>query len=592
MSQVRSWVLVIGWVFGSTAAAETLTFSTYLGGAGTDQLRDITVDAQGNVYLAGGTQSSDFPTTAGAYSRASNGSWDAFVVKLSPQGALLWSTYVGGPNYDRAYAIEVDSSGAILIAGRAGSGFPTTAGVVQPSFVGDLAVNPAYGPQDGFVAKLSADGATLLWATYVGNDDRSFIRDIDIDASGHVLAVLTDVSRPFPHVTAGSAIPNLQGGTDGAVVKLRSDGQQVLWGTYLGGAGDEAGGPSLRVERVTGSVYVVGNTSSANFPTPNGFDTTLGGGTDAFLAKLSADGASLLFATYLGGSAAEGTGTHNVALDPAGNVVVGHWSQSTDLAMTGHRKTAPAGVNSLLWKFSSAGQLLASTYVGGSGDDGIQGVATDTQGNVVVSLDGTTSLDLPVTAGAFQATNAGAPDGALIKLSPDLGELLYATFLGGRGSDGSRSTVVDSSDGYFFAGFSSSDDFPLASPTQSVRKGQDDLVIARFTLSPPGADAGVTDAGSSPGDGGPGDAGQAVQDAGGPLLQDAGATGAEDAGTSVGGTESPPGERAGAGCGCGAGGPLALLQLLWLLAAKGLMTRRPVHSSAGRRGLPHCECSR
>src|SRR5688572_11695421 len=143
-------------------------WSTYFGGHGTTNLRDVVVDKSHNFYIAGGTSAPDFPTTAGAYDSTANGNWDAFVAKFNSSGQLIWSTLFGGPNYDRAYAIELDSQGNVVIAGRAGENFPTTAGALQPTFSGDNNINSLYGKQDGFITRFSPDGGQLLSSTYVG----------------------------------------------------------------------------------------------------------------------------------------------------------------------------------------------------------------------------------------------------------------------------------------------------------------------------------------------------------------------------------------------------------------------------------------
>jgi hypothetical protein len=147
--------------------AYTLTFSTYFGGGEWEHARDVCADAQGNVYMVGGTFSKDFPTTPGAYDRTYNGGkCDGFIAKFSPEGRLLWYTLIGGPYYDRIYAVELDPQGNVVVAGRGGPGFPTTPGAFQPDFQGTE--NGPYDMQNGFVAKLTPDGAKLLWASYVG----------------------------------------------------------------------------------------------------------------------------------------------------------------------------------------------------------------------------------------------------------------------------------------------------------------------------------------------------------------------------------------------------------------------------------------
>src|SRR6185369_14505850 len=157
--------------------------------------------------------SSNFPTTAGAFDRTFNGTHDAWCAKFTAGGLLVWATYLGGPNYDRAYAIEVDDTG-VYLAGRAGAGFPTTAGVLQPSFAGDVAPNTLYGAQDGFIAKLSLDGGSLLWSTYIGSDGKDFCRDLAIDSVGNCYVAMSDVNRPTPHATSGAFQTTIAGGYD------------------------------------------------------------------------------------------------------------------------------------------------------------------------------------------------------------------------------------------------------------------------------------------------------------------------------------------------------------------------------------------
>src|SRR5690606_19845435 len=133
----------------------------------------------------------------------SAGPSDVFVMKFNRAGALIWSTLIGGPNYDRAYGIEIAPDGGVIVAGRAGEGFPTTAGVVQPAFAGDSNANNLYGKQDGFIAKLSADGSTLLWSTYFGEANRGYIRDVGVDSNNKVY-----IAGPFfgglAHITPGA----------------------------------------------------------------------------------------------------------------------------------------------------------------------------------------------------------------------------------------------------------------------------------------------------------------------------------------------------------------------------------------------------
>jgi len=499
---------VSDWTLVSCVAQEaplTLEFATYLGGSAGENFRDVAVDQQGNIYVTGGTSSSDFPTTPGAYDRTfatggsdlgSSGPMDVFVAKFSPAGQLLWSTYLGGPNYDRAYAIEVDAQGHVYLAGRAGPGFPTSPGVLQPNFAGDSSSPGAYGKQDGFIAKLSPDGSQLLWASYFGGGDGAIIRDLDIDVDGNIYVVSPGNSLPnHPHVTAGTYDTTHNGAQDTVVAKISTDGRQVIWGTYLGGSLNDGGGPSVRVDPYSHAVYVVGNTSSTDFPTPNGYDHVLlgsaNGNGEAFLAKLSPDGARLEWATFLGGSGDEGCGTHNLAIGPRGEIIAAHWTKSTDIRiLPGGFQTSHRGgtTDCIIWKLSPDGTLLANTYLGGNGEENIQGAVIDNHGNVYLSVDASTSTDFPTTPAAFQPRSGGAADGAFAVLSPDLSRVLYATYLGGRGHDGSREAALGSDGSYVCAGDTASDDFPLRNAFDGTLAGGNDGFIARFVPTPPVVD--------------------------------------------------------------------------------------------------------
>ena len=173
------WALPSLDVVASGAGGYELVFSTYVGGKSWEHARDVCCDKDGNVYMVGGTASRDFPTTPGAYDRTFDaggkqiggaGLCDAFVMKFSPEGKLIWSTLLGGPNCDRAYGVEVDREGCVYVAGRAGPGFPVSEGAFQTEYGGSN-YNGFYGSQNGFVAKLSPTGA-LLRSTLIGGKDK------------------------------------------------------------------------------------------------------------------------------------------------------------------------------------------------------------------------------------------------------------------------------------------------------------------------------------------------------------------------------------------------------------------------------------
>lgn len=487
----------------------SLAFSTYFGGSDLDHIRDVAFDAQGNIYVAGGSSSPDYPTTPGAYDRTHNGSIDVVVTKLDPTGrTVIWSTYVGGPSLDRAYAIEVDSQGYVYVAGRAGDQFPTTAGAVQTAFRGGPPGGP-YPSQDKFFLKLQPDGSGLVYSSYFGAfDDPSHpIRDIAIDGAGNVfLATSTTTGNYAPPVL--SAFQNgfdstHAGMRDGVVAKVNSAGSQVLWATYVGGSGTEWGEASIRTD-ASGNAYYLTNTDSTNIPTTAGaYDRSFNGVWDFYVTKISAGGA-LVWGTYLGGSGMEHVETHELAVDGAGNVIVASCTTSTDYPVTpGAYDTlyngsggSGTGANSnypgdvVVTKIAANGaQLVASTYLGGRFGEAGEGVAVDPQGRVYVT-GGTYSDNFPTTAGAFRTGPAGGLDGFLVMLSADLKTLLYSTYIGSSGHEALRCAAVDGNGNVATGDGTGSAGWPVLNAIQPTLRGPGDGTLAKFSPPPsPGADS-------------------------------------------------------------------------------------------------------
>ena len=263
-----------------------LDFCLFLGGEGKDQPYGIVVDETGAVYIAGRTDSPDFPTTPGAFDRTYNGGWndvtryDAFVAKISPDGsALVYSTYLGGANYDGPGGLVVDDAGCVYVAGRSDSwNFPTTAGAFDTTY------NEGVGTADVFVTKLSADGASSLYSTFIGGTLSDSADGIAIDALGNAYVCGGTGSEDFP-TTANAFTPIFNEpwdnpnrppriSADAFVAKVNPEGSGLVYATYLGGERGE--GASGIVVDASGCAYVAGGTWSADFPvTPGAFDTTL-----------------------------------------------------------------------------------------------------------------------------------------------------------------------------------------------------------------------------------------------------------------------------------------------------------------------------
>ncbi|RMD80957.1 MAG: hypothetical protein D6815_12955 [Candidatus Dadabacteria bacterium] len=474
-------LVVLTLLLGRASVHAGVEWSYYLGGSEVDQIRDLAISASGDVYVTGGTASSNFPTKANesgyVYDATHNGSYDVFVTKVGPDGAIRWSTFIGGPGYDRAYAIELDGQGGVYIAGRAGIGFPVSAGVLQTAFQGGREhLGDPYGEQDGFVCKLTAEGV-LVFCTYFGGTDGSMIRDIAIDAAGDLYLASAYVNgTTYPPAIGGSFLNSPGGGQDTVVAKISGDGRQMRWARYVGGSAEEVGTASVRVDHTApGNVYLLTATQSAGLATPGAYDESYGGGPDILLATFDPQGA-LRWASYLGGSGNDSTETHELGVDGAGNayVVIGTTSPTGEIARSGqtveHRYGAGGGQSDIVAaKISADGRrLLVLTLLGGSGDDRAEGTAVDAAGNVVFT-GLTASADFPVTADAVQAEFRGAYDALAVRLTPNL-ELEYSSYRGGEKIDYGRSAAIGQGRMAIFGGVSESAKWPVVGGAGQTQK--------------------------------------------------------------------------------------------------------------------------
>jgi hypothetical protein len=365
---------------------------------------------------------------------------------------VSFSTFLGGNVTDSANGMAVDSSDNIYLIGTTNStDFPLTANPIQGAVAGDT---------DAFVTKLSADGSSLIYSTYLGGSNAEFAHGIAVDSSGSAYVTGETYSSDFPLVNPYQS-QNPSG--SGFVSKLSPDGSTLVYSTYLGGS-VEGTTNSIAVDS-NGEAIVAGRTYALDFPVVNAFQPSHAadnGGGDAFVTKFSADGSFLIFSTYLGGNSNDmGQG---IAVDPSGNIYVGGITGSSDFPTTpGAYQTAfdaAAFESSFVSKFSPSGALVYSTYLAGSETFAI---ATSSSGNAFVT--GMADDFFPVTPGAFQTV----PGGAFVTEFDTTGSsLAYSTFLGGNDIDNGNAIAVDSAGNACVTGETSSLNFPLSNPTQSI----------------------------------------------------------------------------------------------------------------------------
>jgi RHS repeat-associated protein len=447
-----------------------LVYSTYLGGSGgVDGAYGIAVDSSGDAYVVGITDSTDFPIVGTSLAPAPNGNEVAFVSKFNSTGtALIYSTYLGGNGGDWGSGIALDANGSAYVVGQTGSSnFPVTSNAYQTSLGSGAS-------QNAFVSKLSADGQSLLYSTYLGGGgyDQGIGIALDANQNAYVTGYTTSGSpNPFP--TTANAFQSTLHSTYGngfisRIDTTKSGSSSLVYSTFLGGSGnwDQTNGIAVDANQ---NVYVGGMTSSSDFPltasayqtavdTYNGtgfltqIDTTKSGSagliystaiegevyaagvaldsygkvyaTAGYIAKFDttkSGAASLLYFTRVGGSS--DAFTYSVAVDPNGDSYVSGWTWSRDLPVTSdaiQSTLGSSGQDAFVTALSANGStVLFGTYLGGNGgsDDFASGIAVDANYNMYVS-GFTQSSNFQTTSGAFQTSLNGAMDGFVLKFSP------------------------------------------------------------------------------------------------------------------------------------------------------------------------------
>lgn len=460
-----------------------LAYSSYIGGSAEDVSFSIAVDTQGNAYITGFTFSTNFPDASTPPSAtASKGS--AFVMKINAAGTqVVYSTFLGGSNASTGNAIAVDANGFAYVGG----------GTLASNFPVMNSIQSYAGGEDIFVTKLAPAGNALIYSTFLGGSNFEQAEGLAIDGSGNVYITGSTKSTNFPGASTSPIQPAYGGGNEDAyVAKINSTGSAVVYATYLGGSGDDHG-LGIAVDS-SGQAYVTGYTYSCNinvlnrpacgtpYPTHNAFQPNLtptyqagdtGAQRDAFVSVINASGTGFVYSTYLGGDDAEDgraifatadghayvTGDTNSPTYPPGG------PQSSTPFPTLHPYQAKRAGNSgssdfFVTEFNPQGQLVYSTYFGGTGLDQGLGIAVDQNssspdfGSIFVG-GYTNSKDIPMAnlSTAPQSNNNGVVNVFAFKLSADGQTLLFSTYFGGSGADCGYHFAIDSLDNIYMTGW-------------------------------------------------------------------------------------------------------------------------------------------
>ncbi|MGO8836867.1 MAG: beta strand repeat-containing protein [Limisphaerales bacterium] len=524
-----------------------LTFSTYFGGTAGDTAWAVAVDTNGFIYMAGQTLSQKFYTngpdfsTLGAFQTNYAGgklTGDAFVAKLNNAGTnIIYLTYLGGSADDGAFSLALDAAGDVYVTGFTDSpDFPTTTNAPYRTISGILNKTVGFYPVDAFVTELSSDGSSLVYSTYLGGSGEDAGFGIAVDSANNAYVTGFTYSSNFPAIsginyTSNSIVytlPNKLTCTNSFVnanvfiAKIHAGGSSVDYSTYFGGNNFEQGS-GIAVD-TNGSVYVTGFTVSTNFPTINYIHQTIGNATfdghvlncdtnknrsnkssDAFVAKFDPTGTNLIYSTLLGST--NDDAATGIAVDNSGAAYVTGWTVSTNFPNT--ILTNIAGLTSFMVTNTRPGYLSTnvflakitnglqagiawSTVFGGKGADVGNCVAVDPAGHVFVT-GSASSTNFPTlnVPGFLIYTNSGKSDAFVIAFNTNAPSmtaptnLLYSTYLGGKQNDYGYGIAVDAEGNAYVVGQTLSTNFPAINAAQAKRQGTNDAFLARIMLTVP-----------------------------------------------------------------------------------------------------------
>lgn len=480
----------------------SLAYATYIGGSGREgdpggYVGGIAVDDAGNAYVAGVTRSADFPITPTAFQRSIGSQFacdsdpeaglcgDAFVLKLSPNGdRLLYSTFLGGRDYDDAKAIALDSEGAAYVTGiTASADFPVTPGALQTT-LHDV---------EAYVVKLSPDGTSLEYSTLIGGTGVDAGMTIAVDSSGNVYVAGTTQAFDFP--LRNPVQRKSDNSWDAFVVCLETSGTSLSFSTVLGGDGVEQA-LAIALDN-SGHIYVAGSTSSGDFPTKNAFQPVFGGNTNGFVTKLI-PATGIVYSSFLGGASGP-TILNAIAIDENGAAYIAGQGSDDFPAVNSLQRFMGTG-DGVVAKLTPDGSgLLFSTFLGGSSSSALSGIALAPDETVSV-IGMTDSSDFPITIGAVQRWLAGGSDAFLARMQQPAvaGPILSAPKLlslgsayAGQSSSGSMSVRNTGTLPLAVSRIEASSNINVISDCSTVSPGGSCLVSTTMKVGLPGVHMGT-----------------------------------------------------------------------------------------------------
>ena len=469
---------------------EMLVYCGFIGGSASEYGAAIAVDSNGSAYVTGETSSpqASFPETVGPDLTYNGGEDDAFVAKLRADGTgLFYCGFIGGTGRDPGYAIAVDSGGNAYITGSTYStdgSFPVTGGL-----------DPTHnGGNDAFVAKVRADGTSLVYCGFIGGKAPDYGFGIAVDSGGNAYVAGSTDSADGSFPVIGGLDSTHNGGTrDAFVAKVRADRTSLIYCGFIGGTGYDQGN-GIAVDS-SGSAYVTGSTDSSaggagalGFPVTIGPDLTQNGSNDAFVAKVRADGTGLVYCGFIGGTGIDGG--QGVAVDSDRNAYVTGYTTSTATSFpetVGPDLSHNGDFDAFVAKVRADGTALTYCgFIGGSGEEfgPSSGIAVDSSGNAYVTGHTTsTETSFPVIVGPDLSYNGGERDAFVAKVQTDGKGLAYCGYIGGAGGEGGTGIAVDRAGDAYVTGWTVSTEtsFPVTVGPDVSANGGGDAFVAKVT---------------------------------------------------------------------------------------------------------------
>jgi len=467
-----------------------LSFSSYLGGGQAESSPQIAVDNNGSIYVSGSTNSPDYPVTFGAFQEEYiSANVMGFISKMTSDGSsLVYSTYFGGSAIELVNGMDIDAFGSVIVTGYTGSiDFP-----LQNAYQDTL-----NGSSEAFVSKLNESGDSLIFSTYLGGSEHDYGLDVAADINGNVYITGYTTSNDFPiynafDSTIGASNP---GYSDAFVAKLTSNGDSLIYSTFLGGRFDENDLAGLCCGGIdadsSGAAYVTGTTNSDDFPTtPSAYQSEFAGYWDAFVSKINSDGDSLEYSTYLGGPnlpECGGTFANDIAVSNDGSAyVTGETCPTFPVTAGAFQETFGGYTDAFVAKLNSDGSSLDyNTYLGGGGEDIGLGIDVDNSGKAYI-IGETGSSDFPVF-NAYQSTYGyGDCDAFVAVIVEDGSDVVFSSYFGGSGSEYASNSfrgndiAIGVNNNIYIAGATRSTDLPIYDAYQDSLYGECDIFIAKI----------------------------------------------------------------------------------------------------------------